>query len=350
MWRKQRVTNGHSLCVLGVARDSNGARQLCLLFMTATNSNPAGLGFNRELASTKYCGWNAIVLRQGPLELYIVPQIGGRLMGIRYCGQELCFINPGLAGVIPQLDGQPWQELCQEWAFPLWGGGKTWVAPESEWPGGAPQRDLDSGPYRVLHTWVEPTAMGVEMESSVCRQSGLQIRRRIELRAGKNSWTVLHGLTNRSVTARRCGIWDVLMFRRPGIVTVLLDRGANVHGHDAVRIHEEKCSAKTVRSAGLLASDPAKVRVRCEQALQYKLGFEHVTGEIWVDLPMAQGVCRYRRFCEVSLAARYAHRQPVEVFNAPKLPYLEIETHGAYCRLAPGESVEYSVEEKVFSI
>jgi hypothetical protein len=176
----------------------------------------------RSMEWTEFRGWPALLMKQGPLELTVVPSIGGRLMSIRHGGVELAFINEALAGRAPDQSATQWQALCGEWSFPLWGGGKTWIAPESQWPDGAPQRDLDSGSYDVLGTWCDAGSMGVELQSAVCRQSGLQVVRRIELSA-LGTWTTLHRLINRSNDVKDCGIWDVLMLRRPGIVSIRLD-------------------------------------------------------------------------------------------------------------------------------
>ncbi len=56
-----------------------------------------------------------------------------------------------------------WPALCGEWRFPLLGGGKTWIAPESDWPAGAPHRDLDSLPWQVLDTWCDAHSMGIKV-------------------------------------------------------------------------------------------------------------------------------------------------------------------------------------------
>ncbi len=104
-------------------------------------------------------------------------------MGIAHGGRELCFIHPDLAG--RHFDGGNWERLCGDWSFPLWGGGKTWVGPQSGWPDGAPHRDLDSGAWTVERTWFDARDMGAELRSPVCSQSGLQITRRLNLSAGR---------------------------------------------------------------------------------------------------------------------------------------------------------------------
>ena len=59
-------------------------------------------------------GWPSLRVSSGPAELVFVPMLGGRLMGIRLDGDELLWVNPELAGLIPDLDSLPAR-------FPLWG-------------------------------------------------------------------------------------------------------------------------------------------------------------------------------------------------------------------------------------
>ena len=302
----------------------------------------------RMLEWTQYAGWPAVSMRDGALELLIVPSIGGRLMGIRHHGHELSFVNPSIAGRTPSDDPSEWAALCGAWSFPLWGGGKTWVAPESRWPDGAPHRDLDSGAYTVLKTWCDERAMGIELESPVCSQSGLQIVRRITLEAGQSRWSTLHRLTNRGSIACDCGIWEVLMLNRPAQVGVRVDSSgldlrdvvAQIAGKGPI---EDLCASDIVRlNADVLS-------VACDRAVEFKLGVAHATGALDVTWAGADGarVHRYTRTSDVVPGADYAHGTAIEVFNAPLLPYFEVETHAPLARLKAEQSVEYEITESV---
>lgn len=88
-----------------------------------------------------------------------------------------------LEGKTFEGDIRQWPAVCGEWGFPLCGGGKTWIAPESDWPACAPHRDLDSLPWQVLDTWCDAHSMGIEVRSPVCSVSGLQLTRRLTLPA-----------------------------------------------------------------------------------------------------------------------------------------------------------------------
>jgi len=292
-------------------------------------------------------GWPAWTLQRDDVALQIVAAVGGRLMGIEYGGSELCFINPQLAGQLASDDARHWSRLCGDWSFPLWGGGKTWVAPEAAWPDGNPQRDLDSGPYRLLASWSDDQSCGVELESPVCRQSALQIRRRIAMRAGIAGWSVEHTLINTGERSLRCGIWDVLMLRRPALVEVMLDATRSGIAGTACREIAGKGELADLQRRCIVVVANDRVRVHCRQAEQYKLGFVGASGEIRVQLDLPQGRFDYRRSSPAPADAVYAHGHPIEVFNAPDLPYFEVENHSPLATLASHGRLSLSVSESV---
>jgi hypothetical protein len=301
----------------------------------------------RSLRWICFRGWQALVLTQDELELTVVPSIGGRLISIRHGGVELAYVNDALAGKIPDGSDEQWRVLCGEWGFPLWGGGKTWVAPESNWPDGAPQRDLDSGPYGVLATWNGMDSMGVELGSGVCGRSGLQITRRIEL-AANGVWTTVHRLINRSGEIRECGIWDVLMLRRPGSVSVQLDQTGD-QWREAIVPFPEKGPIGDVRGSRFLSFADGVLSANCDDAIEFKFGINASGGALDVRLMLPEGNKRLLRSFDVVADARYLHGAPMEVFNAPALPYFEIESHGPAHTLEAGAACELRVKEWVSS-
>jgi len=46
------------------------------------------------IRTESYKGRDAVRIEYGPLNLFLVLQVGGRLMGIQWHGQELAFLNP----------------------------------------------------------------------------------------------------------------------------------------------------------------------------------------------------------------------------------------------------------------
>ena len=298
---------------------------------------------SRALAEVTFMGWPAFELRQGGLSLHVVPSVGGRLMGIALDGEELCWVNPQLHGRHASDDPAVWAELCGDWRFPLWGGGKTWLAPESAWPGGAPQRDLDSGAWRVTETWFDAVSMGIEVESPVCRDTGLQLRRRLTLPANATAWHLEQTALNRAAAPRRFGLWDVLMLKRPARVSVPV-QGA---WQDAVEALPGKPSIDALRDQGVLRPEADRIEVACGRPGMFKCGFASRTGEIRAEFGAALSGWRFERRAPVPHGARYAHGQPLELYNAPVLPYFEIEAHSPEITLQPGEHFAYGFEDAV---
>ena len=298
----------------------------------------------RSLTQEAFKGWPAWVLRQGPLTLSVVPGVGARLMGIAHGGRELCFTHPDLEGRTFDGDAQQWHALCGEWGFPLWGGGKTWVGPESAWPGGAPQRDLDSLPWQVSSTWCDAHSMGIALQSPVCSASGLQLTRRLTLPArcasGTWQWTMDHSICNAGRVPVRCGVWDVLMLLRPARVRVPLPTPCT---RPVIAALPGKKSLAALRAQGTLHDSATQAVLHCTQGDEFKCGFASSDGCIEVDF--GPGAPRYTRHSPIDAGLPYAHGLPLEVFNAPVLNYFEVETHSPLHTLQPGEVLRYAVVE-----
>ena len=301
---------------------------------------------SRQLTMCSFFGWPAIRLQQGKLTLHVVPQIGGRLMGIRHGNDEICFINPTLAGKIPGSGETDWKELCGDWDFPLWGGGKTWIAPESQWPGGVPHSDLDSGPYTILRSWIDARSMGAEMESPICRHSHLQIKRRIELFRGTRGWRVTATVTNRGPDPCECGAWDVLMLNRPATVLVTLPPHPN-GGNEAVHPFADKGPLGDLYGAGVIGIGLNVLNVLCNEAVEFKVGALSESGEVKVRIRTTSDPLLYRRRTSSPGGRHYAHGHPIEVFNAPSLPYFEVESQSPLTKLAPGKVVSLVIDENL---
>lgn len=299
---------------------------------------------DRALTQEAFKGWPAYVLRQDGLTLSLVPDVGGRLMGIQFLGQELCFVHPALEGRSYAGGEAGWTELCGDWDFPLWGGGKTWIAPESAWPGGAPHRDLDSLAWQVREVWCTSESMGVDVESPVCRVSGLQVRRRLTLAADGPRWTIEHAVRNGSATDIGCGLWDVLMLRRPGVVSVALASGTSAHPGGVVSLPGKEPLEALMRD-GVIDVLAHQARIHCDAGRDFKCGFGQATGQVQVDFE--DWGLRYTRDSAVDLTRTYAHGHPIEVFNAPRLPYFEVETHSPLQRIGPGDCLRYAIHERV---
>jgi hypothetical protein len=111
-----------------------------------------------SIRPVRYRGWHSYHVRRGPLELILVPAIGGRIMGLRWQDHDLFFTQPERQGQYPDIppDGDV-RNAKEALGFPLWGGDKTWLAPQERWNRATPFVDLDSGPYELTidQSWAE---------------------------------------------------------------------------------------------------------------------------------------------------------------------------------------------------
>ena len=89
--------------------------------------------------------WSCKRIRCGRLELLLVQQIGGRIM-VRWRHEDLSFVHQHLEGRVLEPDSIRGLRLDgMNAGFPLWGGDKTWLAPQARWIDRVPFPDLDSG-------------------------------------------------------------------------------------------------------------------------------------------------------------------------------------------------------------
>lgn len=274
--------------------------------------------------------WTEITLQDTDLELVILPGIGGRLWDVRYHGRSLLFQNPDLIGKtvdLSNLTGLPTRS--PQFSFPLWGGEKTWIAPDTLWPENGPYPLLDSGRFQIL----SHSSQHVEMESQVCPISELSIRRRIALE-GPDSWTIEHALTNHGAISRRAGIWSVMMFDTPASVAIPM----------------ETPQADTIfgDATGCMKEVQHGIVARCDRPQEFKLGLPNPDGATFIrcgeDGPTVM--------CNVpvpSLRDAYAHNHPFEIFNSGDYPYCEAEWHSPAQDILPTESLAFRQAFRIWS-
>lgn len=275
-------------------------------------------------------GWPALRLTRGPLCLHLVPALGGRIMGIAWDGQELAFQQPERRGTLPtaadRADLSTWRARL---GFPLWGGGKTWLAPESAFPEGAPYPDLDSGPYDVAVEADDSERVVVTLTSAPCRDTGIRLSRTISLDNHTPGWRVDHRAENTGTTPWTGGLWDVLMLLRPATV---------IWPARDLYVFPDKADPEAGRAA------LEEGMVHCNIAAEFKVGAHLDAG--WLAAKLAGGLGYLRRF-DLPAGAAYAHGWPAEVYNAGQYPYFEVEIHGPEVRLPPGAATALRLDETV---
>ncbi|WP_240535005.1 hypothetical protein [Notoacmeibacter marinus] len=294
--------------------------------------NPGAANMRRDAAGEKAMSdrWAVLQLQMNDLDLTMLPGIGGRLWDVTFQGRSLLFQNPDLDGLPideANLAGLPTRS--PQFGFPLWGGEKTWIAPDTSWTDGAPYPALDSGAYQVASSSDDH----VEMTSPVCPICHLAVTRRITLKTA-NSWTIDHAVTNHGHSPRLTGIWSVMMIDAPARIGVAMENPT---------IHP------VFGSAGPLVSRyRGCVVANCSRKQEFKVGLPNPGGETLIGFDKGE----LWMMCSVPKAEqgdRYAHRHPVEVFNSGDYAYCEAEWHSPAVKLMRGDTLNFQQEFRIWT-
>lgn len=274
--------------------------------------------------------WAEQSLVHRDLELVLVPDIGGRLMDIRYQGASLLFQNPDLLSTEPDLQHpENLPTRAKHLAFPLWGGEKTWIAPDSNWSEGAPYPVLDSGKY----SYQQQSSRSATMVSSVCPLSSLQITREIKI-TGNNSWTIRHVAANHGTDKRMVGLWSVMMTRRP----------ANYYFNSA---HHKPVTVFGDADDAFACSDNIG-QITCDSMKEFKLGCHPANGVSFCHMPTSIGnIWILNRVNTLAKPGAYAHGHAMEFYNSGHYHYGELEWHSPLCQLQPGFASEFYLHYRI---
>ncbi len=291
----------------------------------------------------RFKGWDAWRLIREPLELVVVPQLGGRIMGVLWRGQDLAFTQPEREGQLEDLAlVTDVRARKREMGFPLWGGDKTWLGPQERWTEGVPFLDLDSGAYEAVFEKQDPDEVVLRLLSPNCRETGVRLQRTITVSTREAGWRLAHRLLNPAAEPVEWALWDVLMVRRPG--RVYLPRNPSSPFPAGVKEFENEGSLCDLGSCATGTLGSLAV-VRCEQARPFKAGVDSVEGWMLGVLDTPAGLVGCSKRMPTFPGSSYPHGCVAEVFNAQRYDYLEMEILGPVVRLAPGDS--FTIEERV---
>ena len=266
--------------------------------------------------------WSVLHLQQNDLQLTLLPGIGGRLWDINFQGRSLLFQNADLDGL--EVDDTRLTDLptrSPQFGFPLWGGEKTWIAPDASWVNGAPFPVLDSGSYQITSR----SSTRIDMTSALCPTSHLSVSRRITLTSAE-SWEIEHIVVNHGTSSRLTGIWSVMMLNTPTKVGVELEDPA---------FYPVFGSAE-----GMIATHGNGIVVDCNRQQEFKVGLPNPNGRTLIrcgaDTPLL--MCSVP---EPQKGDQFAHDYPFEVFNSADYAYCEAEWHSPARKLAPNETLSF---------
>jgi hypothetical protein len=162
-------------------------------------------GAQCRVEEVDYRGWAALKMSNELVELYIVPDIGGRAIQFIFDGHGYLFVNDSLAGkVLPYKEGE-WNN---------YGGDKLWPAPQGwdgphQWPGpGDPVLDGGKFTYKILQARGNRASVYLASPPDE-EKTGLQFARVISLEAGRPEVVFKNTMTNVSDREVSWSIWSV---------------------------------------------------------------------------------------------------------------------------------------------
>ncbi|MFH0753476.1 MAG: hypothetical protein V2A70_02780 [Candidatus Omnitrophota bacterium] len=258
------------------------------------------------------------------MTLGLLPELGGRIISLAFRDEELLFMPDDLK--LPDLPlGMDVTAYKREHGLVVYGGDKTWVAPEGEWGGQVPSLDLDAGIYASANS-----DKAVVMTSPVCRETGLQIIRRVGFLDNGDIF-LIETLRNAGINAVTKGVWNVTQIRRPLEVCIPVDE------RDIRSYHHEN---QTLPDPGFspLHIDGWSI-IPCQGNTCFKFGAMLREGRVAVMKDTPYGKLAWARVFDIAPGKPYAHRSMIEVFNAPWQEYAEIEVHSPLTELPPGAEV-----------
>lgn len=164
--------------------------------------------FTCSLAKEDYCGWKALHLSNGIVDLFVAPEIGGRIIQVRLGPRDFLYVNRRHQGRVYSPE-----ENYAAVGWKNYGGSKVWPAPQGwsgkeQWPG-PPDPVIDGGSYlwRIVEDGAERVA--IYLESPPDPYTGLTFSREIRLYEGRAEVRILHTMRNTSERRVRWSIWQV---------------------------------------------------------------------------------------------------------------------------------------------
>ncbi|MBF0385945.1 MAG: hypothetical protein HQL27_08760 [Candidatus Omnitrophica bacterium] len=280
------------------------------------------------IKKTNIYGWKGLSLSSRGLSLGIIPDVGGRIISLKYKGEELFYVDKDLMGLVFDLGCIDFIALKKKLGFLLWGGDKTWVAPEKEWQLNIPPLDLDAGKYEAT------VGQGkIILTSPICRETGLRIIREVSLEHDGKVFLnqVFVNCSEQPITK---GIWNVTQVLKP------CDCFLAAAQKDVRSYHLEDKSLPSNEIIPVYSRGWSKIP--CRDNTLFKFGAKSNVGLVAVSRKSKFGYACLIKSFPVFPAREYPHDSTVEVFNSDCHNYFEIETHSPLITIPAGKSISHS--------
>jgi hypothetical protein len=286
-------------------------------------------------SETTYKGWKAHCIEVGDLKVIVTPQIGGRIMGCAYRGQEILYTHKDFEGVVePQPIGiKELKDIKRANGFRFYGGYKTWISPQDTWQDELPYYDLDSGIY-TCSTRRTARDFRVVLKSPVCRESGVQLDKELVFTPSLNLFQIQQGMTNCSDKSVSLGLWDVTQVLRPAYVFIPIR--SKTPFADGLKIFdvENKDHAAVLKYVDKRGTYDI---IRCTDEIRFKVGSDAEEGWLAGFIPYRKNRwIVFKKTFETFPGTRFGHDCSGEVFNSDERPHLEMEVHAPLISLKSG--------------
>lgn len=243
-----------------------------------------------------------INLMQGPLEVMITPDIGGRIASMRYRGEELL------------IDPSSTEDM-------MWGN-VLWPSPQSNW-GWPPLSVLDEEPYQVQRdgdTW--------ELTSFVEPSTGFEFVKRYRMEAEPLALVIDYQIYNRGDRDHLVAHWEVTRVPPSGLVFFP--------------------TGKTNFISGVFSPLPVR---NVERITWYEYRPELLNGGHKLMTDGSEGWLAHinndlafiKQFPDVPAPLNVRGEGEIEIYTNPEKTLIEVEQQGPITRLAPGESLSWQV-------
>lgn len=285
------------------------------------------------------------------LELCFIPDVGGRLISLRFDGTELLWRNPHYFDddLAPVRARSEWP--CLDGTMASWanvGGSKTWPAPQGwsgpgEWAG-PPDEVLDAGRFQAEVSLDRTGAARVIMTSPYDPATGLCIYRRFVLEADSSKFTETARFVNLSRESITWSIWEVAQVdtSQPG-------------GRIVVDVTSDSAPVVLLTLDSSISSRFRRGQVHVPtQAAIGKLGFTDATGRIayvrpdGIELELVvelQAGIYPDGGCPVELWMQHPVPEPLPDLGGlrPDADLIELEVLSPLVTLAPNEQTEMTI-------
>ncbi|MBE7558360.1 hypothetical protein HS125_05235 [bacterium] len=303
---------------------------------------------------SSYMDWPTVRLSNGVVEVELLPQVGGRVIQVRYDGHEYLWANPRNAGRLYSPDDNGWSN------WKNYGGDKLWTAPQGwdgpgQWPGpGDPTHD--GGPFLLETLSSGGSEVAVRLTGPTDATTGLQFIREVRLFPGESKVHFINTLRNNGARVQRWGIWQVTQHN------AALDGGFNKSLWAFAPMNPLSVYPSGYNVEFGLVGDQ-QWQPDAKRGL-FQLHYQHSVGKVgldadagWLAVVDAASGYGFASLFESFPGADYPHKAGVEFWvngrgeffaahqriamptaDEDPMYYLESEVHSPFMELAPGES------------